>query len=78
MHVCKMCLSHVIHYRHVLTAVAIIIIIIITVTNKPTKFPNKLLKCISEPLSVTKNVYKLHKAVHQIIRLLKKLNVIRI
>ena len=57
MNLCKTCLSPVIHYRHVSTAVAIIIIIIIiTVTNKTTNSPNKMLKCISEPLSVTTNV----------------------
>ena len=52
-----MCLSHVIPYRHVSTAVAIIIIIIIiTVNIKTTNSPNRLLKCVSEPLTVSKDV----------------------
>jgi hypothetical protein len=45
-----MCSSHIILYQHVLITVAIII----TVTYK-IKGPNKLLKCISDPLIVTKN-----------------------
>jgi len=51
MHLTKMCLSRVIHYRNVSTAVAIIF----RVVNKITRSPNRLLKCVSEPLGVTKH-----------------------
>jgi len=52
MHLCKMCFSRVIHYRHVSTTVAVVFRVIY----KITRSPNRLLKCISEPLSVTKHV----------------------
>ena len=52
MHVRQMCLSRIIHYQHVSTAVATII----KVTNKNTRDPNSLSKYVSEPFSVTKNV----------------------
>jgi UDP-N-acetylglucosamine:LPS N-acetylglucosamine transferase len=47
MHACEMCLSHVIHHRHVSIAV---------VSYKITRNLNKLLKCISE-LKVCKSVH---------------------
>jgi len=46
----KLVLSHSGHYGHVSTAVAIIIRVIYTITVSP----NKLLKCVSETLSVSK------------------------
>ena len=46
-----MCLSHVIHYRHVSIALAVVI----RVTDKIIGSPNKLLQCINEPLSVIKH-----------------------
>jgi hypothetical protein len=55
MHACEMYLSHVIHYQHVSTAVAVII----RVTNKITGSPNKLLKCNSEPLIIYRACLKL-------------------
>ena len=48
MPLCEMCLSHVIHCRHVSIAVAIIIRVIY----KFTWSPEKLLKCVSETLSL--------------------------
>jgi hypothetical protein len=45
-------LSHVIRYRYISTAVAVIIGVIY----KITRSPNKLLKCISESLTLTNYV----------------------
>jgi hypothetical protein len=48
-----MCLSQgIVHYQHV----SIVVASIIRVTYKIKRNPKKLLKCISEPLSVTKHV----------------------
>jgi len=47
MHVRKMCLSHIIHHRHV----SIVVAIIIRITYKITRNPDKLLKYEVEPLS---------------------------
>ena len=56
MHVYEMCLSRIIiNYRHVSIAVAVIV----RVTYRITGSPSKLLKCISEPLFVTRNVTNL-------------------
>jgi len=54
MRICKMCLSYIIHHRHVSIVVAIIIRITFTITRNP----DKLLKCEVEPLSVTEHVSK--------------------
>ena len=51
----KLVLSHAVRYRRVSTAVAIIIRVIYTITVSP----NKLLKCVSETLSVINNVSNL-------------------
>ena len=54
MHICDTVCDHhdVTHYPHVSTAVAVIFRVIY----KITRGPNKLLKCTSEPLTVTKHV----------------------
>jgi len=52
MHVRKMCLSQVIYYRHVSIALAVIIRVIYKIIISP----NRLSKCISQPLIVTKHV----------------------
>jgi hypothetical protein len=51
MHVCQMCLLRIINYQYVSIAVATIV----KVTNQNIRDPNNLSKCISKPLSVTKN-----------------------
>jgi hypothetical protein len=65
----KMRLSHVIHYRHVSTAVAIIIRAIY----KITRSPNKLLKCISLSLTLTNYVSNILQSLD--IKLLTKIQV---
>jgi hypothetical protein len=52
MQLCEMRLSHVVHYPHVSTALAVIIRVIC----KITWCPNRMLNGISEQLAVTKLV----------------------
>ena len=48
MHVCEMCLSHIIHYQRASVAVAVVI----RAVRKVARSPNGLLNSMSEPLSV--------------------------
>jgi len=52
MHICEYYFSHVIHYWHVSAAAVVIIRAIYKIAGSP----NRLLKCICEPLTVRKNV----------------------
>ena len=52
MKLCEMFLLNLILHGHVSTAVAVIIGVVCRITGRP----NKLLKCLSEQLSVTKRV----------------------
>ena len=44
----RMYLSHIIHYQHASVAVAVVVRVI----HKVARIPNRLLKCVFEPLSV--------------------------
>jgi len=52
MHVCKMCLSHIMNMFH------ITIMTIVRVTYKNIRNANNLSKCKNEPLVITENLVK--------------------